>query len=71
MATKAERDARLDTLVKAVNEWEAARVKELEAREASCRRMLAGRVGGDGLVSAAKTKASALVVDEVSAFLVG
>lgn len=71
MATKAERDARLDTLVRATDAWEKKRVADLEARAASCRRILAGRVGADGAVAKAKSAIEALAVDEVDRFLVG
>jgi hypothetical protein len=71
MATKAERDARIDELVKATDAWEKKRVEELTARVASSKRILKGRTGAERINSALITKGEALLVDEIDTFLVG
>lgn len=71
MGTREARDARLDELVKATNEWETKRTKELTDRVASSKKILKGRTGAERIHSTLITKGQALLVDEINAFLVG
>lgn len=70
MATKAERDRRLDELVQTTKQWSEKRQKELNDRVASLKRILEGRGEGQ-LLNAQQEAASALVVDEINQFLTG
>lgn len=70
MATKAERDQRLDELVQTTKQWSEKRQKELNDRVASLKRILEGRGEGQ-LLNAQQEAASALVVDEINQFLTG
>lgn len=70
MATKAERDQRLDELVQITKKWSQKRQKELNDRVASLKRVLEGRGEGQ-LLNAQQEAASALVVDEINQFLTG
>jgi hypothetical protein len=71
MASKAERDARIDALLRAVNEWEVKRTAELEKRVSRAKRMLKGRTGSERLTNAVSEKTSALLVADINTFLVG
>jgi hypothetical protein len=67
MATKQERDARLDELQKAVEAWAKAETKRLEDQVTLGKRILRGRE-----VTAAPVQAvSDLAVDEINSFLTG
>jgi len=70
MATKAERDKRLDELVQATKQWSEKRQKEINDRVAMLKRMLEGRGQGQ-LLDAQKQAATGLVADEIDNFLSG
>lgn len=70
MATKAERNARLDALEAAAKAWGEQRKKELNLRVDTCKKILRGRTGSERLASSAVTSASSLVIDEIDDFLV-
>jgi hypothetical protein len=70
MATKAERDARLDELQKAVEAWAEAETKRLTDQVALSKRMLKGR-GAERLAAASVQAVSDLTVDEINSFLTG
>jgi hypothetical protein len=69
MATVAERNARLDALETAVGQWATKQTKDLQDRVATAKKVLKGRTGSERLTSATTSAASALVVDEIDAFL--
>ena len=68
MATKAERDKRLDELVQATKQWSEKRQKEINDRVAMLKRMLEGRGQGQ-LLDAQKQAATGLVADEIDNLL--
>ena len=70
MATKAERDARLDELQKAVEAWAEAETKRLTDQVTLSKRMLKGR-GAERLAAASVQAVSDLTVDEINSFLTG
>lgn len=70
MATKAERDQRLDELVQTTKQWSEKRQKDLNDRVAALKRVLEGRGEGQ-LLNAQQEAASSLVVDEINQFLTG
>lgn len=70
MATKAERDSRLDALSVAAQAWATQRTKELQGRVTSAKKILQGRTGSERLAQAAVSATSDLVVTEIDAFLV-
>lgn len=70
MASKAERDQRLDQLVTLTKKWSQQRQKELNDRVASLTRILKGRGAGQ-LLTASQDAATALVVTEIDTFLTG
>jgi len=71
MATEAERNARLDELVKATKAWASSKTKELKNQSAFAKRVLKGRTGSEGLNNTTVVSASKLLVDEIEAFLAG
>jgi len=71
MASKAERDARLDALEAAVTDWAAERRKQLNAQVDFSKKLLQGRTGSDRLATASVESASELTVDAISDFLTG
>lgn len=71
MATKAERDARLDALVKATSEWAAGERARLKKQVALSKRLLKGRTGSERLNNASVTTANELLVVEIDQFLTG
>ena len=71
MASKAERDARLDQLEAATKTWATNRRKELEGQVSLAKRMLKGRKGSERLNNHTINTASDLLVDEISTFLTG
>ena len=70
MATKAERDARLDELISLTKTWSQKRQKELNDRVTQLTNMLKARGAGQ-LLNATTTAATGLVVDEINRFLAG
>jgi hypothetical protein len=71
MATKEERDARLDELAKATKKWAEEETKRLTNQVALGKRILKGRTGSERLTSASVQSVSNLVVDEINSFLTG
>lgn len=71
MATKEERDARLDALQTATTEWAKAERKRLKDQVAFGKRLLKGRTGSERLNNASVTTAQELLVDEIDTFLSG
>jgi hypothetical protein len=71
MASKEERDARLDQLGVAVSAWATTRRKQLKAQTALCKRLLRGRTGSERLAQASVDAASELTVVEINKFLTG
>lgn len=69
--TKAERDARLDELKKATNEWADKEIKRLEDEAKFLKSILQGRTGAGRLTNQNVSDASKLVVDKISQFLTG
>jgi 7,8-dihydro-6-hydroxymethylpterin-pyrophosphokinase len=71
MASKEERDARLDKLEQAVDAWADKRKKRLTKESALLKKILKGRTGSERLNNASVQAASELQVDEISQFLTG
>jgi hypothetical protein len=71
VASKAERDARLDELETATEEWAAKRKTYLENQAAIAKKLLKGRTGMERLNNQSVQKASSLLVDEINQFLSG
>jgi hypothetical protein len=71
MATKTERDARLDALGTAISTWASNRRKQLKQQVAFGKRLLKGRTGSERLAQASVESASDLTVDEINDFLTG
>lgn len=71
MATKEERDARLDQLGSSVSAWAAQRRKQLQDEAAALKKLLKGRTGSERLNNTTVTTASSLLVDEIDQFLTG
>jgi hypothetical protein len=70
MADVTARNARLDALVQAAQEWAKTRTDELNNRVTSAKKILQGRTGSERLAQAGVDAASGLVVDEIDQFLV-
>lgn len=70
-ASKAERDARLDALKKATEEWADKRTRYLKNQVTFAKRILRGRTGAERLTSKTVDLAKELVVDEINTFLTG
>jgi hypothetical protein len=68
---KAERDARLDALKAATDEWADKEIKRLEDEAIFLKSILEGRTGAGRLVSQNVADSSKLVVDKISQFLEG
>ena len=71
MATKEERDARLDELKAAGIAWADRRKEHLNNQVALGRRILEGRPGSDRLAQSSVTSVSNLTVDQINEFLAG
>ncbi len=71
MATAEERNARLDALKAATEQWAEKRTKELRDQVTFGKRLLKGRTGSERLANAAVSAASDFVVDEIDTFLKG
>lgn len=70
MASVAERNARLDALVQAAQDWAKTRTDELNNRVSSAKAILQGRTGSERLAQTGVSATSDLVVDEINQFLV-
>lgn len=70
MATRDERNARLDALVEATKTWATRRREDLKNRAASCKKILQGRTGSERLAHSSVQAATTLVVQEIDDFLV-
>jgi len=68
---KTERDARLDALKKATDEWADKEIKRLEDEATFLKSVLKGRTGAGRLANQNVADSSKLVVDEISQFLEG
>ena len=71
MSLTTDRNARLDALQKATEDWAAKRTAYLKAQVAFARRMLKGRTGSERLASTSVSLAKNLVVDAIGTFLTG
>jgi len=71
VATKEERDARLDELSTATQEWAAKRRTYLQDQVAFGKALLKGRTGAERLNNKSVATASNLLVDEIEQFLSG
>lgn len=71
VASKEERDARLDELETATKAWAAKRKEYLENQVAVGKKMLKGRTGMERLNNESVQTASGLLVDEINQFLSG
>lgn len=71
MATKEERDARLDELKDAVTEWADKEKERLEDEVEFLKSVLQGRTGSGRLANENVSDSSAIVVDEINQFLRG
>jgi hypothetical protein len=71
IASKDERNARLDALGAAITAWASKRTKQLNAQVTFSKRLLKGRTGSERLTTASVNVASDLVVDEIEHFLTG
>jgi len=68
---QADRDARLDALKKATDEWADKETKRLEDEAIFLKAVLKGRTGAGRLANQNVADSSKLVVDEISQFLEG
>lgn len=64
------REERLDALEVAVTEWADRRIAELEAQAAFLRSVFDGRTSGGQLADYVTVEASAILEDEINAFLI-
>ena len=71
MASKEERDARLDALATATSEWANNERIRLKKQVALAKQMLKGRTGSERLNNASVVTANELLVDEIDQFLTG
>jgi hypothetical protein len=71
MALIDERNARLDALKSATEQWATKCTKRLKDQVAFSKRLLKGRKGSERLVTAPVKLASELLVDEIETFLTG
>jgi hypothetical protein len=69
--TLADRNARLDALASAAQDWATAATAELNNRVTSAKTILQGRTGSETLAQSAVSATSDLVASEIDDFLVG
>jgi hypothetical protein len=69
--TKAERDARLDALKVAVDDWGKKEKKRYEDEAKFLQSVIDGHTGTGKMVSANSQKSAAYAVDRISQFLEG
>ena len=70
-STTTARDARLDALKEAVEEWADKEITRLEDEAEFLKSILKGRTGAGRLTNQNVSDASTLVVDEIDQFLTG
>lgn len=68
---KEERDARLDRLKQAVEEWHENERGRLEDEATFLKSVLRGRTGSERLARENTAEAEVLVVDDITSFLTG
>lgn len=71
MATKKERNARLDEFVQKVEQWSDVTQRRLQAEADQARRILKGRKGAESINSSATTAAQDLITAEFNELLTG
>ena len=71
MATKEERNARLEALSKATTDWATKRTDYLKNQVTFAKRMLKGRTGSERLAQTSVQATTDLTVDEIAQFLRG
>lgn len=71
VASKTDRDSRLDDLKEAVTNWRTKKRRQLEDQLELAERVLKGRKGSQGLNNTSVQQASSLLVDEIEEFLTG
>jgi hypothetical protein len=71
VATQEERNARLDKLKTAVNDWADKEEERLTKEATLLKKILRGREGSERLNNASVESASDLLVDELDQFLTG
>jgi len=71
VASKEERDKRLDALVTNTKEWAKRQRKNLNYQVALCKRILEGRKGANKMAKESVELVSDLVVDEINTFMTG
>lgn len=69
MASKEERNARLDELATATSEWANKRRTQLQKQVALGKALLKGRTGAERLNNKSVQTATNLLVDEIGEFL--
>lgn len=69
MSSVADRNARLDALVKATTAWATQRQSDIDQRVATSKKILQGRTGSERLAQASVSAASDLVVTSIDDFL--
>jgi hypothetical protein len=70
-ADKDNRDALLDELKQAVEEWFEAEMKAIDDEEVFLKSVLRGRTGSERLAAANTASARVLVIDDLGSFLSG
>lgn len=70
-ADKNARDALLDELATAVEEWYEAEIALIDQEEAFLKSVLRGRTGSERLASSNTEEAGLLVIDDLGSFLSG
>ena len=71
MASKEERDARLDALASAATAWASEERTRLQKQVASSKRLLKGRTGAERLNNASVVTANDLLIEEIDQYLTG
>jgi len=71
VASKSQRDAKLDDLETAVKEWRDKKKKRLEEQVTLAKRVLLGRTDAERLNNETVVQATDLLVDEIEEFLTG
>jgi hypothetical protein len=69
MSDVTDRNARLDALLNATNDWVDRRTKEYTDKVATVKKILKGRTGSERLATVTSTAASGLVVKQIDDFL--
>jgi len=66
-----DRDARLDRLQSALDDWHTAERKRLEDEATYLKSILRGRTGSERLARENTAEAEVLVIDDITSFLAG